>query len=185
MLLVVGGHAKGVGKTAVAAGLIGALPGFGWTALKISHHAAAGAPYLLEEEPRPGPADTGRYLAAGGRRAFWLRVRPGCLPQALPAVREILADARHALIESNGIMEFLDPDLYVVVLDFGCGDFKPSARRHLHRAGAFVVIDRGLEAPPWEIPREVWDARPRFRVRPPDYAPPALVDFVRGLAAAS
>lgn len=183
MLLVVGGHASGVGKTAVAAGLIRALPGYNWTALKISHHAAPPAPWLLEEERQPGPRDTGRYLAAGARRAFWLRVQPGCLQQALPAIGEIRA--HHTLIESNAIVEYLVPDLYLVVLDFACRELKRSARRHLHRADAFVVIDRGLDAPPWEIPREIWEARPRFYASPPDYAPAALVEFVRGLRAAS
>ncbi len=180
MLLVVGGHSRKVGKTSVAEGIIRALPACGWTALKISHHHDS-EPWTLTEEFRPGPGDSGRYLAAGARRAFWLRVRPGRLPDALPAVRDLVATAPHTIVESNSILEFLAPDLYLMVLDFGCPDFKASARRFLHYAGAFVVIDRGLGAPPWEMPPEVWGSRLRFRACPPDYAPHALSDFVKGM----
>ena len=37
-LIVVGGHSRSVGKTSVVAGLIAALPEFGWTAVKITQY---------------------------------------------------------------------------------------------------------------------------------------------------
>ena len=38
MLVVVGGHSRNIGKTSVVAGLIAALPEFGWTAVKITQY---------------------------------------------------------------------------------------------------------------------------------------------------
>ena len=37
-IIVVGGHARNVGKTSVVAGLISAFPQYSWTAIKISSH---------------------------------------------------------------------------------------------------------------------------------------------------
>jgi hypothetical protein len=37
-ILVIGGHSRSVGKTSVVVGLIAALPGFHWTALKITQY---------------------------------------------------------------------------------------------------------------------------------------------------
>ena len=37
-LIVVGGHSRNIGKTSVVAGLIAALPGYGWTAMKVTQY---------------------------------------------------------------------------------------------------------------------------------------------------
>jgi hypothetical protein len=179
VLIAVGGHSRGIGKTSVAAGLIRALPEFRWTAIKITQHGHGERDCTLTEEHEPlGAGDSSRYLAAGAARSFWLRAPAGRLEHALPALREILAASVHAILESNRILEFLTPDLYLVVLDFSVPDFKASARFHLDRAGAFVLIDRGRARPPWAelVPL---DAVPVFRVAPPAYTCPPLIDFVR------
>jgi hypothetical protein len=191
MLLVVGGHSRNIGKTSVAAGIVRGLRDCNWTALKITRfgqdpcmHARTpcdcstpAEPCLLTEEHGPGPGDSARLLAAGARRSFWLRAAAGRMEAALPAIQRILALGPHTIVESNSVLEVLRPDLYIMVLDFGCPDFKPSAARFLGRADAFVLIDRGLHPP--EGP---WDSKPLFRVRPPAYACPALAAFVRRLA---
>ncbi len=79
-VLVIGGHTRSVGKTSVVAGLIAALPGFHWTALKITQYghgvcSANGAPCdcatadhsfaVSEEKDRSGESDTSRFLVAG------------------------------------------------------------------------------------------------------------------------
>jgi hypothetical protein len=136
--------------------------------------------YAISEEYEPGPSDTGRYLGAGARRAFWLRTPAGQLAGARPQLEKIFANARHVIVESNSIVELYKPDIYLVVLDFGCEDFKPSALRYLDRADAFVVIDRGINIPLWEeVARGRWDGQPRFPVRPPYYVTAALSAFVK------
>src|SRR6476659_8465219 len=101
-LVVVGGHSRNIGKTSVVAGLIAALPRYNWTAMKITQHghgicSAAGEPcdcaveydhpYALSEETEANTSDSGRFLAAGARRSFWLRTVMGQLGGALPAIR--------------------------------------------------------------------------------------------------
>jgi len=195
MLVVVGGHTRNIGKTSVAAGLIRALREHEWIAVKITQygHAACAhegdgcgceAPgeqaYALEEEFEPGRRDSQRFLAAGARRSFWLRTPAGQLGCALPALRKILACGRNSIIESNSVLEFVDPNVYLVVVDFTSEDFKPSSLRHLHRADGLVVIDRGISQPLWRhVASGLWDQKPQFLVRPPRYASAEVADFVR------
>ncbi len=177
MLLVVGGQARKVGKTALAAEIISRFRQYGWTAVKISahEHGDLDSPYTLKEQTEPGENDSGRYLRAGARRSFWLQVQPGRLPAALPALRETLAAAPHAIVESNSILEYLDPDLYLLVVDFGRTDFKSSALRYVERADALVAITRGLPAPLWDgVPRTLWEGKTLFAAEPPGYVTEGL-----------
>lgn len=196
MLIVVGGHTRNIGKTSVVAGLIQSLPQFEFAAMKITQFghgicSASGTscdcclapehPYAIAEECHPGPSDTGRFLAAGARRSYWVRTATGGLANALPAVREVYAASRNLIVESNSVVEFLTPDLYLVVLDFAQQDFKASSRRFLNRADACVVIERGAAEPLWnDVPQGSWYSKPRFPVRPPQYVTAALAAFVSG-----
>jgi len=194
MLVVVGGHSRNIGKTSVVAGLIQALPQWDWTAMKITQFghgicSASGTgcdcclapehPYAIHQERHPGRSDTGRFLAAGARRSYWVRTATGQLANALPALRELRTASRNLIVESNSIVEFLTPDLYLVVLDFAQEDFKASGRRYLDRADACVVIERDIQEPPWQgVARASWEGKPRFPVRPPQYVTAALAAFV-------
>ena len=83
------------------------------------------------------------------------------------------------IVESNSVMELVQPDVFLMLLDFSCEDFKPSSLRFLDRADAFVVIDRGINAPLWaDVARGIWDGKPQFLVKPPRYVTRALADFV-------
>jgi hypothetical protein len=197
MLVVVGGHSRNIGKTAVVAGLIRRLRDRRWTAVKITQYGhgvcsrageaceCGGAdggehPFALSEEYEPGPTDSGRFLAAGAARSFWLRTPVGELARAAGALRKILARGENVIVESNSVLELVNPDVFLMVLDFGCEDFKPSSARFMDRADAFVVIDRGINLPLWEnIARGVWDGKPQFPVKPPNYVSAGVAEFVR------
>src|SRR5271165_4410370 len=140
-ILVIGGHSRNVGKTSVVAGLIAALPAFRWTALKITQYghgvcSANGAECdcatadhsfaISEEKDRSGESDTSRFLVAGANHSWWVRTQQGHLAEAMPRVRAILASAENAIIESNSILRFVRPDLYLTVLDPATEDFKSS-----------------------------------------------------------
>jgi len=207
MLVVVGGHSRNIGKTSVAAGLIRKMRGKHWAALKITQYghgicsskgqacgceaeADAGGdaahPFALTEEYEPSPTDSGRLLAAGAERSFWLRTPMGELAGAAGTLRKILAQHENVIVESNSILELVEPDVYLMLLDFSCADFKPSALRFMDRADAFVVIDRGLNLPLWaDVAKGVWDQKPQFAVAPPDYVTTALARFVKSRSAAS
>ena len=92
----------------------------------------------------------------------------------------MLAQGANVIVESNSLLELVQPDVFLMVLDFGTQDFKASSLRFMDRADAFVVIDRGINAPLWEdIARGVWDQKPQFLVKPPRYVTAELATFVR------
>lgn len=193
-LIVVGGHSRSVGKTSVVAGLIAALPKFRWTAIKITQygHGICSANGELcacatddhswavsEERDHSGESDTSRFLVAGAERSLWVRTRQGFLAEAMPRLREELAKVENAIIESNSVIRFLRPDLYVTVLDPSTPDFKLSARDYLDRAD-IVLLHESSAKPGWDNVslKPVLD-KPQIRIRPPQYVTPELVDLVR------
>ena len=194
MLVVVGGHSRNIGKTSVVTGLIEALPQGRWTAVKITQHGhgicsiagqpcecmiACDAPYALSEQSVADRTDSGRYLAAGARRSYWLRTPAGELGRALPALQEILKGSENAIVESNSVLEFVKPELYLVVLDFSVSDVKESSLRFVHRADAFIAIERGASGAPWKTAIARWLAeKPNFAAITPGYAGEDLVRFV-------
>jgi hypothetical protein len=194
-IVVIGGHSRSVGKTSVVAGLISALHEFNWTAFKITQHghgicSADGEPchcatddhsFAISEDRDPsGGSDTSRFLAAGAVHAWWVRTQQGKLAEAMPAIRKRLDTYENVIIESNSIMRFVRPDLYLTVLDPATADFKSSAQHFLDLAGAVVLHDSLLLKPAWDaVSLKPVSRRPMFRIRPPQYVTPDLVEFVR------
>jgi hypothetical protein len=195
MLVVVGGHSRNIGKTSVMCGIIRRLKAHNWTALKItqygsgpcghSDHACECAPdgdspFALTEEYEKNKTDSGRYLAAGAERSFWLRTPAGRLFEAADLVRKIVDKSQNCIIESNSILEYFDPDVFLMVMDFGCEDFKASSLQFMDQADGFVVIDKGINAPLWDaVASGLWDQKPQFPVKPPVYVTAAITDFIK------
>ena len=193
-VLVIGGHSRSIGKTSVVAGIIAALPEFNWTAMKITQygHGICSANGELcdcatddhtfgisEEKDSSGGSDTSRFLKAGAARVWWVRARQGFLAEAMPSVRQHLAESTNVILESNSILKFLRPDLYLAVLDPAIADFKPSAQQFLDRADALILHDRhGMQT--WRnVSLKSGAARPVFHIQPPQYVTPEMVRFVR------
>ncbi|HKD84759.1 MAG TPA: hypothetical protein VKB58_08430 [Terriglobales bacterium] len=194
-IVVVGGHSRSVGKTSVVAGLIAALPELHWTAMKITqyghgicstkgrlcHCACDGDSWAITEElDRAGNTDSSRFLVAGAERSLWVRTRQGMLGDAMPSVRKELEEAPNTIFESNSILHFLQPDLYLTVLDRATADFKASAQQFLKRADAVILHDGSAEAAWNNISLNSVGDVPMFHITPPEYVTPDLVDFVRG-----
>lgn len=195
-IVVIGGHSRSVGKTSVVAELISALPEYDWTAVKITQYghgvcSADGAPCdcatpdhtwaISEEKDRGGDSDTSRFLLAGAMRALWVRTEQGRLAEAMPALRRRLDGSRYVILESNSVLKFLRPDLYLTVLDPGTEDFKNSAREFLDRAGAVILHDDSTTGgSAWQgVSLKPVAERPVFRIAPPPYVTPEIVAFVR------
>jgi len=199
-VIVIGGHTRSVGKTSVVAGLIAALPAFHWTALKITQYghgvcSANGEPCdcvtadhslaVSEEKDRSGESDTSRFLVAGADHSWWVRTQQGHLAEAMPRVRKIIATTQNTIIESNSILRFLKPDLYLTVLDPQTADFKASAQTFLDRADA--VLLHAVENSVTNSNDPVWKSvslkpvinRPTFAIHPPNYVTAEVVEFVR------
>src|SRR5947209_5802568 len=106
-ILVVGGHTRSIGKTALIVDVIRAFPEAAWTAGKITQfghgvcsRGSGGCDCAPDEHTvaldwESGVStdtDSGRFLAAGAQRSLWLRTKQGRLAEGLPLLREALAD---------------------------------------------------------------------------------------------
>ena len=183
--LVVGGHSRKVGKTSIAAGLIKAFPAYPWTAAKISSHwhvdsAAEEICVIHEESNRAGESDSSRYLAAGATRSFWIRVKEDRIDDAVLQFLPILKSSPFVIIESNCILQYVQPDLYIMVLRNGIEDFKNSARETIGRANALVLVGRSSLSPAWQnFVQEKIAGIPLFTTPDPAILPPGMIALVR------
>lgn len=186
-IVVVGGHSRNVGKTSVAAGLIAALPQYHWTAFKITQYghgicSASGTRChcasddhtwaISEEKDRSGDSDTSRFLVAGAARVWWVRTEQGRLAEAMPAIRQRLQGSANVILESNSVLGFIKPDVYLSVLDPQNPDFKTSAKEFFDQADA-VIVHSGSDPFSWK------GTKPIFLIQPPQYVTPEIVAFVR------
>ncbi len=193
-IVVVGGHSRNIGKTSVVEGLIRGTPERRWTAFKITQFghgmcSANGEPCdcetaehtaaVSEERDRSGGTDSSRYLSAGALRSLWVRTRTGNLAEAMPRIRKELERAENAMIESNSILRFLRPDLYLSVLDPSVADFKDSARLYLDRADAVLVPEGILGRPEWKgVSLKLVKDTPVLAIRPPEYVTAEVLRFM-------
>jgi hypothetical protein len=206
-LIVVGGHTRSIGKTQLVCDVIRAFPQENWIAGKITQYGhgvcakngenCGCAPdehsYAISWEKN---ADTGtdssRFLAAGAQRSFWLRTKQGFLAEGLPLLREALArlqpentaaEPPTLILESNSVLQFVQPSLYFAVIDPSRDDFKDSARIVLDRADALVL--RGdsdypdSEAPWMKLPRQLLNQTPSVRQSEGDPLPLPLQVLIR------
>lgn len=183
MVVVVGGHSRNIGKTSVVCGVIRGLPEWNWTALKITQYGHGicsrdgeacdcsdpAHPIAVSQETGATPStDSGRFLAAGAARAFWVRTPSGELNAAMPRVRRLLAESENVIIESNSILRFVQPDFCAMVLDGGVADFKSTSLRFLDRANVLVITgDADLAWP--QVSASLLRNKPRFAAPPPRY----------------
>ncbi len=148
MLIAVGGNSRKAGKTGVICALIRAIPEADWTAIKISPHT--------HEAPGSG-GDTGRFLAAGARRALLLDSAPDEWPSG------------DVIVESGSVA---DADVTVFVVD-ATKEWKASAGAA--PGCADVVVVTGGE---WAHQES---GRPVFHAGPPRYESAELAAYIRAL----
>ena len=200
-IVVIGGHSRSVGKTSVVAGLISALRDYDWTAVKITQYghgvcSANGAPCdcatddhswaISEEKDRGGESDTSRFLVAGATRALWVRTEQGRLAEAMPALRKRLEGSRNVVMESNSVLKFIRPDLYLTVLDPSTEDFKNSAREFLDWASAVILHESKDGEAAWQkVSLKPVSDKPVFRITPPPHVTRGIVEFVRSSVASA
>jgi hypothetical protein len=206
-VIVVGGHTRSIGKTQLVCDLIAAFPNENWVAGKITQYghgvcARNGencdcAPdehvCAISWEKRANETDSGRFLAAGAQRSFWLRTKQGFLAEGMPLLRKALQDfaedAQSApgrvILESNTLLQFLKPSLYLMVLDPSKADFKESARLQMDRASAFILrqplhpADSAAGVP--GLPLQLLRGKPQFLQREGEALPQGLLNQVQGI----
>lgn len=162
-VIVVGGHTRSIGKTQLVCDLIAALPEARFIAGKITQYGHGvcaqngehcgcapdehSSAFDWESDSTSG-TDSARFLASGALRSFWLRTKQGYLAEGMPLLRDALRHSKeekkngpllNLIIESNSLLQFLKPSVYLAVLDPAKEDFKATAQSVLDRADAFVL----------------------------------------------
>jgi hypothetical protein len=163
-IIVIGGHTRSIGKTQLVCDVIRAFPEQNWIAGKITQYGhgvcakngenCGCAPdehsYAINwEKSADTGTDSSRFLAAGAKRSFWLRTKQGFLAEGLPLLRGLLSETSDGgppepptlIVESNSLLQFVQPSLYFAVINGAREDFKDSAQKVLDRADALVLHD--------------------------------------------
>lgn len=206
-VIVIGGHTRNIGKTQLVCDVIQAFPETRWIAGKItqyghgvcaqngencgcapSEHACA----MNWESRADTGTDSARFLAAGAQQSFWLRTKQGFLAEGMPllraALQEVAADSEEpepvVIVESNSLLQFLQPSLYFAVLDPARADFKWSAQVVLDRAHALVlrgdVDSQATPAPLWmKLPPRLLKEKPSVYQREGESLPEPLRVLVK------
>jgi hypothetical protein len=207
-LIVVGGHTRSIGKTQLVCDVIHAFPEENWIAGKITQYGhgvcakngenCGCAPdehsYAISwEKNGETGTDSSRFLAAGAQRSFWLRTKQGFLAEGLPLLREALAELPYSnttesptlILESNSVLQFMQPSLFFAVIDPSREDFKDSARIVLDRADALVLRSGGIddatvgESPWMKLPRQLLNQTPSVTQREGEPLPLPLQVLIR------
>ena len=202
-MVMVGGHTRNVGKTSVVEGIIGGLREMNWTAVKITQFGhgvcsingeSCGCAVtehqfsISQERKRDSGTDTARFLAAGARRSLWVRTKQGELFSALGALRKEIEGCDFVIVESNSLRRFIEPTVYLQVLDPANPDFKHSAQQFFDLANAYVLVARVGDDSAESITgvqgvllaREVAKKKSCFRVSAEErFMNQSVIDFVR------
>jgi len=150
-IIVVGGGARGAGKTSLVCGLIRALPEIPWTAVKITSHAHGVAEPIYEETAAGEATDTARFLKSGAKRALLVSAEE---PNLAPLVEEILRDCPSPaglIFESNRVLHHLRADLCLAATMSPFETRKPSFALVEERTDATVSLaghDHVIEGAP-------------------------------------
>ena len=202
-MVMVGGHTRNIGKTSVVEGIIRGMPEMNWTAIKITQFghgvcstsgelcACTVAEHefaITAERQQNSGTDTARFLAAGARRALWVRSGQGELQTALPALKKEIAEDEYIIVESNSLRRFIKPAIFLQVLDPSISDFKASAQQFFDLANAYLLISRANQEMPNGaaaalevlLAREIKKNKPCLPVTAADrYMNQAVLHFVR------
>jgi hypothetical protein len=183
-MLVISGSGRGAGKTAVGCALMAAIPELRWAAVKVTPHLHDETPGVWEERDAGSEKDTGRYLAAGARRAFLMTAASALSAEELMLeTRKRTAECYAWLIESNrDLGERVSDGERVVRLAVMAGapeGWKASLREAAARADG-LVLTGGLRLE--DLPSE-WRVKAAFSLQAGEWMTLELVAFVRSLFA--
>lgn len=207
-IVVVGGHTRSIGKTQLVCDVIAEFPEANWIAGKITQyghgvcaqngHDCDCAPdehvcAISWEKHADTGTDSARFLAAGARRSFWLRTKQGFLAEGMPLLRSALCEeaanragqSANVILESNTLLQFLKPTLYLMVLHPAKTDFKQSAQLQINRASLFVLreplpeVAIGSETSATGFPLQLLRGKPQFLQREGEPLPAGVTEAVR------
>ena len=160
--LVVGATGRNAGKSELACAVIARLHGaHPITGVKVTVIASEesvcprgrlgcgactgldGAYEIREEDGSQPGKDTCRMLESGARAAFWVRCRSGGVGPALAALSPRIDPGTLVVAESNSLVRYARPDLFLMLRPARSSTVKPTAAAVLALAQRVVVSDDG------------------------------------------
>ena len=181
-IIVIGGTAKGVGKTTLVCGLIAALDELRWTAVKITNEPHQGLPAIHEEKIAGTQSDTARYLAAGAERAFLLTAsKERDAPKILDEFWPLVPRGANLIFESNRVAGLVSADVCLLVQgDLQTSEYKPSAYQFARHADALVAQSDGDLMVPDALKLEGQPRGPIFNLERLDRISEEMKKWLRG-----
>jgi hypothetical protein len=108
-----------------------------------------------------------------------VRIREDRAEEAFPKLLPILQSSPFIIVESNCILRYIRPDLYIMVLRCDVDDFKDSARETISQAHAVVAVNCDSTSATWTgFVRESLVGIPVFSTSDPLIVPPGLLELV-------
>ncbi|MDH4240276.1 MAG: molybdenum cofactor guanylyltransferase [Phycisphaerae bacterium] len=98
---------------------------------------------IMEETDSNSKKDTGRLLAAGAKRVFWLRVMKKRLEEGLGSLLDIIGPESVSICESNSLRQVVEPGVFLMVKGRDSKTWKSSARNVKKYADRIVVAGPG------------------------------------------
>jgi hypothetical protein len=161
-LIVIGGQASKIGKTSVAVAIISRFRNFPWIAAKTTPHLhqrpdcdllESGSDWRLwKQASASGANDTARFLAAGAKTALLLEAEDKAMPMAAAALQRRLDGCSHVIIESNRIVDFVHPDLFLLLLSASQNEFKLKLSLDARIRQADILL---LQGERWRLPHDI------------------------------
>ncbi len=145
-MLLVGSTTKKTGKTRLACDIIRLFcKTKEITAIKIT---PADEPSLsqddfslTEEKNTTADTDSSRFLRAGAKKAFWLKVKKDSLQKGFDSVLKLISVDSIVVCESTSLRKIIEPGLFLIVKRNNETDLKPSAADVSQFADRIVNFD--------------------------------------------
>ena len=145
-MLLVGSTTKGAGKTKLACDIIRLFcKTEDITAIKITptdEPSPSKDDFLLTEEKNTTTnKDSSRFLKAGAKRAFWLKVRKDSLQKGFDSLLKVIGPDSIIVCESTSLRKIVEPGLFIIIKRSEERKLKPSAADVIKSADRIVTFD--------------------------------------------
>jgi molybdopterin-guanine dinucleotide biosynthesis protein len=96
---------------------------------------------LTEEKSITGSTDSSRFLKAGAKEAFWLKVKKTSLQKGLDALLKEIDINSLIVCESTSLRQIVEPGVFLMVTRKEHIEVKPSAKEILRLADRLISSD--------------------------------------------
>lgn len=145
-MLLIGSTTKGAGKTTLACDIIRLFcKTKDITAVKITPlDESSLSPddlLIIEEKNATADTDSSRFLKAGAKKAFWLKVKKDSLHKVYDALLKLISPNSIIVCESTSLRKIIEPGLFLIVKRKQETNLKTSAADVFNLADRIVTFD--------------------------------------------